>query len=177
MTNILVVTGSVRPNSVNSTIVPIVVHQLQKQGASVTIADLAQLDLPFYNDVTSPTDPAFAPTDTRVQQWTQMVADAEAVVLVTPEYNHTMSPVQLNAIDWVGKEWKDKPIALIGYGWTAGGARAHATAREALGEVLGANVSETQANLFFTKDIAPDGSGIDEAGVTAKIDAVLQTIL
>lgn len=105
-----------------------------------------------------------------------MVVNAEAIVFVTPEYNHNMSPVQLNAVDWIGKEWKDKPVALIGYGWRTGGGQAHDAAREALAVNLGAKVSEIQANLFFTKDIAPDGSIIDEATINEKIDQALTSL-
>lgn len=177
MTNTLVVTGSARPNSVNSKIVPIVEGQLVEQGCAATIADLATLNLPFFNESVSPTDPSFAPTDERVLRWTQMVADAEAVVFITPEYNHNMSPIQLNAIDWIGREWKDKPVALVGYGWGTGGGQAHDAAREALAVNLGANVSKTQTNLFFTKDITPDGSVIDEASVNEKISTTLKTLL
>ena len=103
--------------------------------------------------------------------------DADGVVFVTPEYNHTMSPVQLNAIDWIGKEWTSKPIALIGYGWGTGGAQAHATAREALGVNLNAKVGETQTNLFFMKDINPDGSVIDQDSVIKKIGATIDELL
>ena len=141
MANILVVTGSVRPNSANSKVVPMVVDALTAKGANVTIADLAEMGLPFYNDPMPPSAPEFAPTDERVHAWTKMVADADGVVLVTPEYNHTMSPVQLNAIDWVFKEWEDKPVALIGYGWRSGAGQAHATAREALAVNLKAKVA------------------------------------
>lgn len=176
MSNILVVTGSVRPNSVNSKIVPIVEKKLQEQGDIITIADLATLDLPFFNESVSPTDPTFAPTNPRVQKWTQLVGDADGIVFVTPEYNHNLSPVQLNAIDWIGKEWKEKSVVLIGYGWRTGGGQAHDAAREALSVNLGARVSETQANLFFTKDIAPDGSVIDQAAVDEKIDTALASL-
>ena len=176
MSHILVVNGSVRPNSVNSKIVPIVENLLKEQGHDITTADLSIIDLPFFNEGVSPTDPSFAPADPRVQAWTKMVADAEGVVLVTPEYNHNMSPVQLNAIDWIGKEWKDKPIVLVGYGWRTGGGQAHDAARESLAVNLGAQVGEVQANLFFTKDINPDGSIIDESAVTAAITDALRQL-
>ena len=177
MTNILVVTGSVRPNSANSKVVPVVVDLLEKRNATATVADLAELDLPFFNDATVPSDPAFAPTDERVGRWTAMVANADGVVLVTPEYNHTMSPVQLNAVDWISKEWNDKPVALVGYGWRSGAGQAHATAREALAVNLKAKVGDDQANLFFTKDLNPDGSVLDEAAVQGKIGAALDELL
>jgi len=176
-TSILVVTGSVRPNNVNEKIVLLVREQLNKKGANVIIANLGELGLPFFDSPYAPTNPAFAPSDERVQKWTAMVDTADGVVFVTPEYNHTMSPVQLNAIDWIGKEWIDKHIALIGYGWTSGGGKAHDTAREALAANLKANVGEKQTNLFFTKDISPDGTVIDEAGVTSKISETLNELI
>lgn len=177
MANILVVTGSVRPNSANSNVVPVVVDTLKERGAEVTIADLAELDLPFFNDAVIPSDPAFAPSDERVQRWTRLVAEADGVALVTPEYNHTMSPVQLNAVDWIGKEWKDKPVALIGYGWRSGAGQAHATAREALAVNLKAKIGDDQVNLFFMKDLNPDGTVIDREAVHGKIGASIDELL
>lgn len=177
MAHILVVTGSVRPGSINEKVVPLVVQQLQEKGADITVADLKEIDLPFFDSPLAPSNPEFAPTDERVLRWTAMVRDADGVVLVTPEYNHTMSPVQLNAIDWISKEWRDKPVSLIGYGWTSGGQQSHATAREALAVNLKANVLDTQANMFISKDLGTDGSVLDEAAVHGKIGAALDELL
>ena len=177
MTKILVVTGSVRPNSANEKVAPVVVDMLEKKGATVTIANLKELDLPFFDNPVPPSAEDFAPSDERVIKWTQMVADADGVVLVTPEYNHTMSPVQLNAIDWIYKEWQDKPVALVGYGWRSGASQSHATAREALAVNLKAKVGDDQANLFFMKELHPDGSVADQTAVDAKIGAALDELL
>lgn len=177
MANILVVTGSIRPNSVNGKIVPIVTSRLEEKGATATVADLKELALPFFDGPLAPSNPDFAPTDEHVLRWTEMVRSADGVVLVTPEYNHTMSPVQLNAVDWIGKEWKGKPVALVGYGWTSGGSQAHETAREALAVNLKAKVVQSQTNLYFTKDITPEGQPIDVVSVNEKIDATLQELL
>ncbi len=177
MPNILVVTGSIRPNSVNEKIVPLVTKQLEDKGATVTIADLKELNLPFYDAPTPSLVPDFAPSDERVQRWTAMVEGADGVVLVTPEYNHTMNALQLNAVTWVGKEWQDKPVALVGYGWS-GGSRAHITARETLANSgLKARVGEKQANLAFKKEIDVDGSALDEAGTSEKISTALDELL
>lgn len=177
MTNILVVTGSVRPNSVNEKVVPLVVKQLEEKGANATVADLKELSMPFFDSPVTTSSPAFAPTDENVQRWTKMVADADGVVFVTPEYNRTMSPVQLNAIDWIGKEWKDKPVSLIGYGWTSGARQAHATAREVLAAQLKAKVASQQANLSIPGELNADGSVADEKAVNGKIDAALDDLL
>ena len=177
MADILVVTGSVRPNSANSKVVPVVVGALEAKGATVTVANLAELDLPFYNDPLPTSAPEFASTDERVIRWTKLVDEADGVVLVTPEYNHTMSPVQLNAVDWIGKEWEDKPVALIGYGWRSGAGQAHATAREALAVNLKAKVGDDQTNLFFMKDLNADGSVLDADSVNTKINASIDELL
>ena len=177
MPNVLVVTGSVRPNSANEKVVPVVVSMLEAKGATVTVANLKELDLPFFDDPLPPSAPEYAPTNENVIAWTKMVGDAEGVLLVTPEYNHTMSPVQLNAIDWVSKEWEDKPVALVGYGWRSGASQAHATAREALAVNLKAKVIDTQTNLFFMKDLAPDGSLADGSKAPEKIAASVKDLL
>ncbi len=88
-----------------------------------------------------------------------------------------MSPVQLNAVDWIGKEWDDKPVALVGYGWRSGAGQAHATAREALAVNLKARVGDDQANLFFTRELAPDGSILDTEAVERKVGAALDELL
>lgn len=177
MANVLVVTGSVRPTSAGKNVLPLVVRDLEAKGANVTVADVAELDLPFYNDPLPTSAPEFTPTDERVIAWTKLVAEADGVLLLTPEYNHTMTPVQLNAVDWIGKEWEDKPVALVGYGWRSGAGQAHATAREALAVNLKAEVGDDQTNLFFMKDLNPDGTPIDEAAVLQKIGASVDELL
>lgn len=177
MNNILVVTGSARPNSVNQKVVPQVVAIVEGAGAAATIADLDALNMPFLNSHVPPSSPEFVIADEGVRQWTSLVAAADGVVLVTPEYNHTMSPIQLNAIDWIFKEWRDKPVALIGYGWRSGATQAHATAREALTSVLGAHVGDKQANLYLGRDLSPDGSVIDATSVDGKITEAVSEII
>ena len=177
MSNILVVTGSVRPHSVNEKIVPLVTAELEKQGATVKVADLKELNLPFFDSPLPPTAPDFVPTNDAAKSWTQMVVDADGVVFVTPAYNPTMTPVQLNAIDWIGKEWEGKKIALVGYGWRSGASQAHATAREALAVNLKADVKDTQTNLYFTKELNPDGTVADKPAVDALIAATISELL
>lgn len=177
MSTILVVSGSVRPHSVNSRMVPYVASMLKDKGVEVTIADLKELDLPFFDNPIPPSAPEFAPTDERVVKWTKMVAEADGVVLVTPEYNRTMTPVQLNAIDWIYKEWHGKPVALVGYGWGSGAGRAHTVAREALAVNLKAVVGDEQANLYFMKELKPDGTVLDVEATERKVGAAIDELL
>lgn len=177
MSNILVVTGSVRPNSVNEKIVPLVVSEIETQGSVATVADLKLLNMPFFNAPFPPSAPEFVPTDSGVITWTDMVERADGVVFVTPEYNNNLSPIQMNAIDWIGQQWQDKPVALVGYGWTTGAGQAHAAARESLAVNLKAKVGDVQANLYFTKDLNPDGTVADAGSVATKISATIRQLL
>ena len=177
MASVVVVTGSARPNSVNHKVVELTKAQLEAKGAEVVVADVAALGLPFFDAPVPPSSPDFVPEHDSVKQWTQLVADADGVVFVTPEYNHNMSAIQKNAIDWIGKEWEGKRIALVGYGWTSGTHQAHAAARESLAANLKAEVLDTATNLFFMKDLQPDGTPVDEQAVTAKLGETLDELL
>lgn len=52
------------------------------------------------------------------------IAEADAFVVVTPEYNHGYPAVLKSLIDSVGAEWQAKPVAFVSYGGASGGLRA-----------------------------------------------------
>lgn len=75
----------------------------------------------------------------------QKVYDCDAVVIVTPEYNWTCSPVTTNAVAWLsktivpGKEaapLASKPCGLLSAGGGKGGMRAQAAARSSFMQFL-----------------------------------------
>lgn len=175
--SILVVSGSARPNSVNKKVIPIVIEALKRVDVDGEVADLVDIALPFFDGVSSPLAPDFVITNDHVQHWTDLVGQSDGVVLVMPEYNHTMSPIQLNAIDWIGKEWRDKPVALVSYGVRSGGSQACATAREALAVNLKAKVGDNQANLYLGKDLSPEGDVQDEKTVGQKIGGAIEELI
>ena len=64
-----------------------------------------------------------------VERLAQQIKGAEAVLVVTPEYNQSLSGVMKNALDWVsrvpGGAWRGKPVAVMSAAaGRAGGARA-----------------------------------------------------
>lgn len=176
MNQVLIVTGSVRPNSVNKPVVEAVKQELEGcEDVAVAVANLANLALPFFDALSAPSADGYKVPHTSVQRWSELVADAEGVVFVAPEYNHSLTAVQKNAIDWLYKEWNNKPVAFIGYGWYAG---AHSLAQfKEIGTVTKWKLGETTAGLRFMKDINPDGSFVDEAAVRRAIKATLDELL
>jgi NAD(P)H-dependent FMN reductase len=63
------------------------------------------------------------------------VAQAEAFVVVTPEYNHGYPAPLKSLIDSVGVEWHAKPVAFVSYGGTSGGLRAVEQLRQVFAEL------------------------------------------
>ena len=74
---------------------------------------------------------------TEVEILAQQIRDADAVVIVGPEYNKALSGVLKNALDWVsrikGGPWRDKPVAIMSAAaGRAGGERSQMTMRHAM---------------------------------------------
>lgn len=87
----------------------------------VEIVDLRDYPLPFFEAVASP---RFMPVDTpEAKKWSSKLAELDGYVFVTAEYNHSISGVLKNALDFVFAEPARKPAAFVGYG-AVGGARA-----------------------------------------------------
>lgn len=92
----------------------------------VDFVDLQKMVLPFFDEPSSPYSMNSLDDYTHPEgkAWAERVGKVEGVLIVTPEYNHGPTAVLKNALDWVGREWLDKPVAFVSYGSASGGARA-----------------------------------------------------
>jgi uncharacterized protein (TIGR02246 family) len=115
----LLITASTRPVRVGDQITEVVARILGAHGAQTEIVDLRSLDLPFLDEPLMPAMGQYAHEHTR--RWSQTVADADAVVIVTPQYNAGYPAALKNAVDFLFAEWRDKPGAIVSYGGHGGG--------------------------------------------------------
>lgn len=176
MKNILVVIGSARTGRVADKVVKYVMADIEsREDVTATVVDLAALNLPFYNNELPAMSPDHIQTDENVSTWSTLVSEADSVLFITPEYNHTLTAIQKNALDWLFFEWNDKPVTAVAYGWS-GGSLAVATLREVLTNVK-ADIGQNMAQLGFMKDLNPDGSLLNEENVTAQIAAAIDEIV
>jgi NAD(P)H-dependent FMN reductase len=176
MSNILVVIGSARTGRVADKIAEYITTDIEaREGVTATVVDLASLNLPFYNNEQPAMSPDRVQTDENVSTWSKLVSEADSVLFITPEYNHNLSAIQKNALDWLFFEWNDKPVSAVAYGWS-GGSLAVAALREVLANVK-AKTGQDIAQLGFMKDLNPDGSLLDEANVATQIAAAIDEIV
>ncbi|SLI30899.1 NADPH-dependent FMN reductase [Mycobacteroides abscessus subsp. abscessus] len=124
-TRILALSGSLRSASITRQLAE-AAAQTAPEGVEVTVYD-GLGEIPFYNEDIDVEGAVPAPA----QRLRDAVADADGVLLVTPEYNGTLSAVLKNAIDWIS-------LGTIGERFGAAHPREDA---EALTE-LGASVHE-----------------------------------
>lgn len=173
---LLIVTGSARPTSVNQHVVKAVEKLAsEREGVEMQIADLAALDLPFVNSEVEPSSPNFEITDERVQRWSDMVNANDAVLFVLPEYNHGMSALSKNALDWLFKEWNDKPVSGVAYSWH--NAKFTAAAFDGALGVVKAKVVEPITQLQFKEVVELDGSIIDQEAFDERVNTTLNQLI
>jgi NAD(P)H-dependent FMN reductase len=104
------------------------------EGIDLDVIDLADLDLHTRIGIDPP-----AP----MQSVFGRVADADAFVFVTPEYNHSF-PASIKAfIDLHVEQWSGKAIGFVSYGGIAGGLRSVEALRLVFASLNAATVRNT----------------------------------
>jgi NAD(P)H-dependent FMN reductase len=88
----------------------------------VELADLKELNLPILDEPHHPRLKKYVHDSTK--RWSEIVGGSDAFVFVTPEYNYTIPPALVNALDTVYHEWTYKPVGFVSYGGISGGMRA-----------------------------------------------------
>jgi NAD(P)H-dependent FMN reductase len=81
--------------------------------------------------------------------WAAKIGGYDGFIFVTPEYNHSTSGVQKNAIDYLQAEWNNKAAGFVSYG-AIGGARAIEHLRGILSELQVAHVRQQLSFSLFS---------------------------
>jgi len=106
--HILGISGSLRKGSVNRKLLAEAIRLY----APASSGD-ADLNLPLYDGDLEDADGVPA----AVQTLSDQIAQADAVIIASPEYNKSLTGVLKNALDWVsrtkGGPWAGKPVAVM----------------------------------------------------------------
>ncbi|MBL8001129.1 MAG: NAD(P)H-dependent oxidoreductase [Flavobacteriales bacterium] len=107
MPRIAILSASVRQGR-NSHRVALHLQRVLNGSADVDLLDLAAYDFPLFEErLKFQQDPA-----PRTVEFAQRFAQADGVIIVTPEYNGGYPASLKNVLDLLVDEWKRKPVAL-----------------------------------------------------------------
>lgn len=114
MTNIIGISGSLRAGSFNTSLLR-AAAELVSEGSEIRIRSIAEFPLYNYDIEASQGVPD------AVEALKNEIAEADGLLICTPEYNNSIPGVVKNAIDWLSRPPADikrvfggRPVAIIG---------------------------------------------------------------
>lgn len=138
-----VLLGSIRPDRASDRVAKWVASEAEKvlDGADIEIVDLKDYTLPLFDEDASPQYNPNRKPEGVVKKWLDKLNQADAFIIVSPEYNRSIPGPMKNALDYVDFQLAKKPVALVTHG-SVGGAYALANYRVALPQLLAVTVPE-----------------------------------
>ncbi len=154
---ILGISGSLRSGSLNTRLLEAAAAALRGPH-HLELADLRQIPL-FNEDLEQPEKPP------AVQGLLEQIAAADALLLATPEYNHSVPAVLKNALDWASRPafksvLRGKPAGILSAAPSpVGGARAQMHLQDILSSIL-TPVYPAPDYLLFVQADTFDSQGV-----------------
>jgi chromate reductase, NAD(P)H dehydrogenase (quinone) len=168
--SLLGLSGSLRAESYSTAILHSLADRLEGR-TELGIHDYAEL--PLYNqDLDDPNAPA------AVHALRDAIAQADGLVIVTPEYNYGMPGVLKNALDWASRPYgaaslKGKPVVTISNSPAfTGGVRALSQLHETLLATQSLIVPRFQTVIGEVHKKFEDGRLSDEAAISFALEAI-----
>lgn len=166
MAKVLAFAGSLRKQSHNKKLLDLTVDELRAAGADVTVIDLNDFELPFYNqDIQDQS--GFPEASEKLKA---LVESHDALVIVSPEYNFSYPAVVKNLFDWLSR-YRPNPLRnkhallLSASPGMVGGNRGLWALRVPL-ETLGIHVYPDMFSLAQSTTAIEDGKLKDDALAT-----------
>ncbi len=172
---VLAISGSLRVGSHNTALLR-AVAELAPADVEVELWNGLR-DLPYYDQ-----DKDVEPAPPAVASLRAAIAAADAVLISTPEYNHSVPGALKNALDWASRPhltnpFRDKPVVVIGS--TAGlfGAIwAQAEVRKVM-TAMGARVLDLELGVGQTHEKLDEHGNLSDPEVRAKLAEALGLLL
>jgi NAD(P)H-dependent FMN reductase len=118
-----VIIASTRPGRVGLPVATWFAQRAREHGGfTVEVVDLAEVDLPIFDEPKHPRLGQYEHQHTK--DWSATIARGDAFVFVMPEYNYGFNAAVKNAIDYLHVEWQHKAVGFVSYGGVAAGTRA-----------------------------------------------------
>jgi NAD(P)H-dependent FMN reductase len=164
-----VLTTCGRDSKLGHVVVRWFLNEAQQYGEfDVDLVELAQARLPVLM-----TDRSAPEVRARLEPLSPRLDEADAFVVVTPEYNHAYPAVLKSAIDWHVTEWRAKPVGFVSYGGRSGGLRAVEQLRLVFSELHAVTLRDTVSFIDVWKQFGPDDLPKDAPGSSGAAKVLL----
>jgi len=175
MAHIKVIIGSTRPERFGHQPAEWIM-ELAKEHPENTfeLIDLKEVDLPFLDEPKPALYGEYQNDHTKA--WAKTIDEADGFIIVSGEYNHTITPALINAIDFLAAEWRHKPVAFVSYGAAAGGARAVEHLRGVAGQLGMYDLSENLPIVNYWTQIGEQGRFTATEEQTEKVHMILKNV-
>lgn len=141
----------------------------------VEMLDLAEMNLPILDEPNHPRKKQY--TKQHTIEWSKKVAEADAFVVITPEYNYFAPPALVNAFDYLYHEWNYKPIGIVSYGGISGGLRAAQSLKQMMMTLKLVPLPEGVALPFFESRINDHGRFTADEMVDKSVAGMMKELL
>lgn len=139
MLNVGILLGSTRPGRKGEAVANWVYEIASRRSdARFELVDIREYNLPLLDEPVPPSRGQYSQPHTKA--WAAKIAEFDAFVFVTAEYNHGIPGALKNAIDFLFREWNNKSAGFVAYGGHANGSRAVEQLRLVMGELMVADV-------------------------------------
>jgi NAD(P)H-dependent FMN reductase len=171
-----VIIGSTRPGRAGLPVAEWFTARARKHPRfDVRVADLAEIGLPLLDEPEHPRYQRYVHPHTL--KWSAIVDASDALVMVTPEYNHGMPGALKNAIDYLSQEWAYKPVGFVSYGGVAAGTRAVAQLHQVVTTLKMTPLVEAVHIPFFTQFIDDGERFVGNDVLDDAVDVMLGELL
>jgi NAD(P)H-dependent FMN reductase len=176
MPRLTIIIASTRPGRAGLPIAQWFADRAEAHGEfDLDVVDLAELDLPLLDEPNHPRLREYTQPHTR--EWSAIVDAADAIVIVTAEYNHGYPAPLKNAIDYLHHEWQYKPVGFVSYGGVAAGTRAVQQLKQVVTALKMFPLAEAVNIPFHTQFLDEDGAvqanEVMEQAATAMLDELV----
>jgi chromate reductase, NAD(P)H dehydrogenase (quinone) len=174
LVTILGFAGSLRKGSYNKALLRAALELVPKD-AELQTFDLE--GLPLFNQ-----DLENEPTE-KVKEFKARIRDADAILIVTPEYNYSIPGVLKNAIDCASRPYGDnafehKPVAIMGASiGMAGTARAQYHLRQSFVFLTCFALNQPEVMVPFAQDKIDENGNVTDEKTREKIRELLQNLV
>lgn len=138
-----------------------------REDVEVDLIDIDELDLPVRLGQSG---------RQALADFLRRIDEADAFVVVTPEYNHSYPAPLKQAIDFGKAEWAAKPVGFVSYGGMSGGLRAVEHLRGVFAELHAVTIRDSVSLHMYFGMFDEDGELIEPASVNAAAKTMLDSL-